>query len=315
MTTVLTVRNFLIKEKVFSSTMLLFIVVSFISPHFLSVDNMRNLLVQIAVYGIVALGMTFAIIGGEFDLAVGSILSMSAVLVVGLEPKLGLQMAVFISLLSGLVFGTINGFLVSKAKINSFIVTFGSMVTVKGLALTFADGRPIISNSQAFNRFGDMRLLGIPVMFIIFIVLLVVCHYILTYTRFGRNIYAIGGNLGVASATGINVSFYKWIIFSLTGLFAAIVGLLLAARLNTGSPVQGDDITLTVIASVVMGGTSLSGGKGNVVRTLLGVSIIMLLTNTFDMVGIQPYIQRVIKGLIIISVVALDSYNKKKNIA
>ncbi|HHW00489.1 MAG TPA: ABC transporter permease [Clostridiaceae bacterium] len=306
------IGNFLLKEKVFSSSVLLLIAISIASPYFLSVDNLRNLAVQIAVYGIVGLGMTFAIIGGEFDLAAGSMISISGVLAVGLEPKIGLGPALVVAMLSGLVFGCINGLLISKAGINSFIVTFGSMVTVKGLALTIANGRPITSQSEALNNFGDLRVIGIPVMFLIFVILLVVCHYILTYTRFGRNIYAVGGNLDVAKATGLNVAFYKAILFILTGLFSALVGILLAARLNTGSPIQGDDITLTVIASVVIGGTSLSGGKGNTARTLLGVFIMMLLSNSFDLLGIQPYIQKVIKGLIIISVVAFDSYNKKR---
>lgn len=312
MTTVLQVRNFVLKEKIFTFMVLLLVVISIASPYFLSMDNLRNFFVQLAVYGIAALGMTFAIIGGEFDLAVGSMLSLSGLLVVGLEGKIGLFPAIMLALISGLIFGGINGLLVAKAKINSFIVTFGSMVMVKGIALTFANGRPITSANQSFNHFGDLRIIGIPAMFIIFIILLVICHYILTYTRFGRNIYAVGGNLGVASATGLRVSFYKGVIFVLTGFFGAIVGILLAARLNSGSPIQGDDITLTVIASVVIGGTSLSGGKGSVIRTFLGVFVIILLTISFDLIGVQPYIQRVIKGLIIISVVAFDSYNKKK---
>lgn len=312
MATLYRIKEFLLKEKALSSSIVIFIIISLVSPYFLLFGNISNLLVQISVYGIVALGMTFAIIGGEFDLAVGSMVSMSAVLVVGLEPVMGLILAMGVALSSGFVLGLINGLLVSRAKINSFIVTFGSMVMVKGLALTYTNGRPIISKSLILNQIGDMRFLQIPVIVFIFIALLGICHFVLSYTRFGRNIYAIGGNLSVASATGINVNFYKSAIFIITGFFAAIVGILLAARLNTGSPVQGDDMTLTVIASVVIGGTSLSGGKGSVIRTLLGLFIIMFLTNAFDLLGIQPYMQKVIKGLIIISIVAFDSYNKKK---
>jgi ribose transport system permease protein len=312
MAVILRVGEFFTKEKALISSFLLFIVISIISPYFLTFDNLSNLLVQIAVYGIIALGMTFAIIGGEFDLAVGSMLSISAVLVVGLEPELGLIAAMLVALSSGAVLGLINGLLVAKAQINSFIVTFGSMVMVKGLALTYANGRPLISKSNVLNQIGDMRVFGIPLVIFIFILFLAICHYVLTRTRFGRNMYAVGGNLSVSSATGINVYFYKCSIFIITGFFAAVTGILLAARMNTGSPVQGDDMTLTVIASVVIGGTSLSGGKGSVIRTLLGLFIIMLLTNAFDLLGVQPYMQRVIKGLIIISIVAVDSYNKKR---
>lgn len=305
-------RDFLIKEKALSSLLIIIIVVSIISPYALTIGNISNLLNQISVYGIVAIGMTFAIIGGEFDLSVGSILSMSAVLVIGLEPKFGIAIAIIIAIASGTFIGLLNGLLVAKAKINSFIVTLGCMIMVQGLALTYTDGRPLISKGLVLNKIGGMEFLRFDIIVFIFILLLILCNYILRFTRFGRNVYAIGGNSNVASETGINVAFYKCAIFVLTGFFAAIVGVLLAARLNTGSPVQGAGIELTVIASVVIGGTSLSGGKGSLIRTLLGLFIIMVLTNAFDLIGVQPYMQKVLKGLLIISIVAFDSYNKKK---
>ena len=306
-----TIRFFL-KEKVLLCSIIMFMLVSVFSDAFLNAGNISNLLMQIGLYGIVALGMTFAIIGGEFDLGVGSMVSLSSVLVVVLYSHVGLALSVTIAILAGILIGIVNGFLVAKAKINSFIVTFGSMITLKGIALTVANGVPVSSRSEGLNAFGDARILGISLIFIMFAVLLLICHWVLTYTRFGRNIFAIGGNFNVASATGLKVNFLKGSLFVLTGFFAAISGVLMAARLNTGHPTVGDDIALTVIASVVIGGTSLSGGKGNVFRTLLGVFVMMFLSNAFDSLVIQPYIQRVIKGLIIISVVAVDSYNKKK---
>ncbi len=302
----------LFKEKILVAGIGFFIAVAIVNPPFLTIENLSNLTIQISLYGIAAIGMTFAIIGGEFDLSIGSMISLCGVLVAVFYPIFGLGLSLIIAVISGILLGVINGLLVAKANINAFIVTFGGMITYKGLALTFADGRPVICQSEALNYFGDMRAGGIPIMFLIFLVLLAISVYLLGYTRFGRNVYAVGGNIDVAAATGLNTWIYKFAIFAINGLAAAVIGILMTARLNTGSPVMGDDITLTVIASVVLGGTSLSGGKGNTFRTLLGVVVMMMLANAFDLLVIQPYIQKVIKGLIIIAVVAFDSYNKKK---
>ncbi len=312
MAALINLKKFFVKEKTFTSIIGIVILVAIINPYFLSFSNLVNLFMQVGIYGIVALGMTFAIIGGEFDLSVGSQLSLVTVLIVVLQPIIGLLLAIIATTLIAMLIGLINGLLVAKARINSFIVTFGAMVLYKGVALTIANGRPVISESETLNKIGDITIFGLPLLFIIFIALLVISNYILRYTKFGRNIFATGGNEEVASDTGINTKFYKISLFVITSFFVAITGVLLAARMNSGSPIQGDGMELTAIASVVIGGTSLSGGKGSIIRTLLGVFIMMILTNAFDVVGVQPYIQRVIKGLIIISVVAVDKYNKIK---
>jgi ribose transport system permease protein len=189
------------------------------------------------------------------------------------------------------------------------------MVTLKGLALTIAKGVPIPSKSHVLNEIGTMNIFGISIIFIVFILLLLICHFILSNTIFGRNIYAIGGNPFVAQTSGIQLAFYKTSLFAMTLLFASITGLFFAARINSGHPTVGDDSQLTMIAAVVIGGTSLVGGKGNVIRTLLGIFVMMLLPNSFDNLVIQPYFQRIIKGAIIVTVVAFDSYNKKKRAA
>jgi ribose transport system permease protein len=186
------------------------------------------------------------------------------------------------------------------------------MVTLKGLALTVAKGVPVPSKSQALNEIGTMNIFGISIVFVVFIVLLLICHFTLSNTIFGRNIYAIGGNPFVAQTSGISLAFYKTSLFVFTLLFASITGLFFAARINSGHPTIGDDSQLTIIAAVVIGGTSLVGGRGNVIRTLLGIFVMMLLPNSFDNLVIQPYFQRIIKGAIIVIVVAFDSYNKKK---
>jgi ribose transport system permease protein len=303
---------FLIKEKVLSFLILVFILTSILARSFLTPGNMTNLLTQVGLYGIAALGMTFAIIGGEFDLSVGSMISLASVLVVTFSSHTGLLAASLLTVLSGALLGLLNGLLVSKAKINSFIVTFGAMVTLKGIALTIAKGVPVPSKSETLNLIGTMNIFGVSIIFITFFVLLLICHFILSNTTFGRNIYAIGANPYVAQTSGISLSFYKSSLFVLTLLMSSITGFFFAARINSGHPTVGDDSQLTVIAAVVIGGTSLVGGKGNVIRTLLGIVVMMLLPNSFDNLVIQPYFQRIIKGAIIVTIVAFDSYNKRK---
>jgi len=306
------ISSFFIKEKIFSLTVLIFAIVSVINPFFLSAYNLSNLSMQIAIYGIVSLGMTFAIIGGNFDLSVGSIVSLTGVIAAALLSQVGLFLAMVAAISSGILIGAINGFFIARQKLSAFIVTFSSMVIIKGVALSLSDGRPIISNNAVFNNLGTIYFFGIPLLFFIFVFFLLLSHYILTNTRFGRNVFAVGGNYEVAKSTGIRVTFYRWFIFVITGFLSAIVGILITIRLNSGSPIQGDGMELTAIASVVIGGTHLSGGKGSVFRTLLGVFVMVLLTNAFDMIGIQPYVQKVIKGAIILTVVAADSYEKRK---
>ena len=304
--------RFLLREKIFTALLIMFIGVSFAAKSFLTWGNINNLMIQIGLYGIVALGMTFAIIGGDFDLGTGSMVSCASVLIAILMRRMPMVPAILITLLFSTVSGFLNGILVAYQKINSFIVTFGSMIMLKGIALSLGGGKPISTyDCVTFN--GIATVCGISLIFIIFFVLLLACHYILTYTSFGRNIYAIGGNYEVAKSTGIKVNFYKMILFVMTGLFAGIGGVLMASRITSGHPTVGDDMTMTVIAGVVIGGTSLAGGKGNVWRTLLGITVMMFLANAFNAMVIRPYIQRIIKGLIIILVVAFDSYTKKSS--
>ena len=310
------ILNFLIKEKVFSLALILYVAAAILmnGDGFNSFYNINNLLIQVATFGIVALGMTFAIIGGEFDLSVGSVYSLTGLLVVGLEPQFGLFSALLIAITVALALGLLNGVLVAKAKISAFIVTFGAMIMIKGIALSYSNGRPITSMCEAFNNFGGMKIGGISAFFVIFAFLFLICHYVLSYTRYGRNIYAIGGNKETAITSGINVDFYKMTIFVLTSFFAGLMGIFMAARLNSGSSVVGDGIELKVIAAVVIGGTHLAGGRGSLVRTLLGVFVLALIENIFNLKSdvFSPYFQRVIQGAILVTVVAFDGYNKKK---
>ena len=310
------ITNLLIKEKVFSLALILYLASAILlnADGFNSLYNINSLLIQVATFGIVALGMTFAIIGGEFDLSVGSVYSLTGLLVVGLQPQFGLFAALLIAITVALALGLLNGVLVAKAKISAFIVTFGAMIMIKGIALSYSNGRPITSQSTVFNKFGELEIGGVSAFFIIFVFLVIVCHYVLSYTRFGRNIYAIGGNKETAITSGLSVDYYKTMIFILTAFFAGLMGIMMASRLNSGSSVVGDGVELKVIAAVVIGGTHLAGGRGTIMRTLLGVFVLALIENIFNLKSdiFSPYFQRVIQGIILVIVVAFDGYNKKK---
>jgi len=303
--------RYLLKEKMLSVFIIMFIAMIFLSPFFLTVDNFLDILLQMSAYGIIACGMTIAIICGEFDLSVGSVAALCGLSTVILSEKIGLVPAIICSIILGGIIGLINGLLVSVARINSFVVTLSAMVIYYGVALKVCNGNPIQSSSDIFSEIGNGTLLGVPYPVYVFIIIVVLTHIFLTKTAFGRNIFATGGNYDVAKSTGINVKLYKSSVFVLASLTASIGGILLAARLGTGSPNQAQDAAMTVISAVVIGGTSLVGGQGSVIRTLLGLSILGVLTNALNLLNVYPYLQLALKGIILITVVATDSYYRK----
>lgn len=292
--------------------LLVFIIVtmSFASPYFLTKANVINILVQTSLFGIMACGMSFAIIGAEFDLSVGSIMSLCGLLSIQLSNPIGQIFAIIVALITGCVIGLINGLLVSKGHISSFIVTIGTMGIVKGIALKISGGTPIISESKWFGLIGSGTLLGIPNLLIIFVLVIIISAYCLKRTRFGRNVYTIGGNMEVAHNSGINVNFYKTAIFVISAFSASIAGILLASRLNTGSALLGDNAALSVISGVVIGGTSLSGGVGSIYKSITGMVVITLITISLDLLGIYSYYQTAIRGLLLVLIIGLGAYEK-----
>ncbi|MBV7273946.1 ABC transporter permease [Clostridium thailandense] len=308
---ILTIGKNILKEKMLMLLLVMIIIMSFLSPVFLTTVNFIDMLTQMSIYGLIACGMTIAIICGDFDLSVGSVAALSGLIMVMLEPKVGLAMAILITLVLGIAMGLINGFLVTVGKINSFIVTLGAMTVYYGVALKICNGNPVQSTSDALIEIGNGTIAGIPYPVIIYFVFVAITQILLIKTKYGRNIYATGGNYEVARLTGINVKFYKISIFIATSLTAAIGGMLLASRLGTAAPNNAQDAAMTVISAVVIGGTSLAGGQGNAIRTVLGMLILGILTNAFSLLNIYPYYQTAIKGIILIAVVAADSYYKK----
>ncbi len=278
-----------------------------VNDRFMTAANIVNIFSQICIYGVVAYAMTIAIICGEFDLSVGSTFALSSIAFIYLSQQFGVLLAFLFVVAIGAFIGFINGIIVSKAGIHAFIVTLGSMVSLKGLALFITDGKPIRNNDEILYQIGNGDFFGIPYLVIIFIAALIIFHFILTKTRFGRNIFATGGNCTVAKVAGINVVFYKTIIFVILGAVSALQGALLACRLGSGSSLFGGDLALSVVAMVVIGGTKLTGGKGSMIKTFFGVLVIGVIFNSLMLLKITPNIQDIIRGVVLIAVVSFDA--------
>lgn len=287
------------------------LVLSIMSPVFLTTANLTNVLLQAAINATIAVGMTFVIITGGIDLSVGSILALSGVLLGGaLRSGLNLFTSLIACLLIGALLGLINGFLITKGKLPPFIATLGMMSMARGLALVYTNGKSITGFSDGFRFIGRGSILGIYTPIVIMVVLYIIAYIILKYTRLGRYTYAIGGNSEGALLSGINVNKVLTILYVICGTTAAIGSIMLTARLNSAQPVAGLGYELDAIAAAVIGGTSLTGGEGSIVGTLIGALIISVLRNGLNLLNVSSYIQQVVIGLVIIIAVLADK-NKK----
>ncbi|CAI8717449.1 ribose ABC transporter permease RbsC [Priestia megaterium] len=288
---------------------ILIVIVSILNPSFLEPLNILNLLRQVAINALIAFGMTFVILTGGIDLSVGSILALSSALMAGMIVS-GVDpiFAILIGCVLGAVMGMINGLLITKGKMAPFIATLATMTIFRGLTLVYTDGNPItgLGENYYFQLFGRGYFLGIPVPAITMILAFAVLWVILHKTPFGRRTYAIGGNEKAAFISGIKVPKVKVMIYSLAGLLAALSGAILTSRLNSAQPTAGTSYELDAIAAVVLGGTSLSGGRGRIVGTLIGALIIGTLNNGLNLLGVSSFYQMVVKGIVILIAVLID---------
>lgn len=301
--------SFMEKIIPFIGLILLIIVVSILNPSFLDLSNLLNLLRQISINGLIAFGMTFIILTGGIDLSVGSILALSSAFIAlmitsGVDPII----ALIIGVLIGFVLGAVNGLLVTKGNMAPFIATLATMTIFRGLTLVITDGNPItnLGDSYLFQLFGKGYFIGIPVPAVTMIIVFVILLIILQKTTFGRHTYAIGGNEVAAKISGIKVNKIKILIYGISGLMSALAGGILTSRLNSAQPTAGTSYELDAIAAVVLGGTSLTGGKGRIVGTLIGVLIIGILNNGLNLLGVSSFYQQVVKGVVILIAVLID---------
>jgi ribose transport system permease protein len=285
------------------------LVLSILSPSFLSLSNLLNVLRQVSINALIAFGMTFVILTGGIDLSVGSILALSSAIVAQLLASgMSFIPALFIGLLVGALLGLFNGLVITQGNVAPFIVTLATMTVYRGLTLVYTDGRPItnMGDDLAFQMFGRGYFFGIPVPVITMLITFILLYFLLKKTTLGRKTYAIGGNEEAAILAGIHVSRVKWFVYTLAGLLSALAGVILTSRLHSAEPTAGTSYELDAIAAVVLGGTSLSGGKGSIVGTLIGALIIGTLNNGLNLLGVSSFYQLVVKGLVILIAILLD---------
>ncbi|ATA61537.1 ribose ABC transporter permease [Geobacillus stearothermophilus] len=289
---------------------LLCIVLSILSDDFLTMDNWLNLLRQVSINALIAFGMTFVILTGGIDLSVGSVLALSSAITAGMMAQ-GMNgfVAILVGLLAGMVMGVLNGVIITKGKVAPFIATLATMTAFRGLTLVYTDGRPITgfaSDDILFQMIGRGYFFGIPVPIILMLMVYIALYVVLKKTTFGRHTYAVGGNEEASRLSGLRVDRLKIYVYALTGTLSALAGLILTSRLNSAQPTAGTAYELDAIAAVVLGGTSLSGGRGWIFGTLVGALIIGVLNNGLNLLNVSSFYQQVIKGAVILLAVLLD---------
>ena len=281
---------------------------------FLTTNNIFNVLRQSATNLMLACGMTMVIILGGIDLSVGSIIAMSGVLGAAAVVWHGLPeiVGILIAILSGVIFGLLNGLVIAKTKIPPFIVTLASMNIAKGIAYVYSEGKPIRCMTDAWKFLGAGNVAGIPTPVITMCVVFIIAVLFLNRTKIGRHIYAVGGNETAAKFSGINTAKVKFVVFSFSGLMAGLAGITIASRLYSGTCTSGDGAEMDAIAAVVVGGTSMSGGSGKLGGTLIGVLIIGILNNGLNLMGVNSDWQYIIKGAVILLAVYTDFLRNRK---
>ena len=309
--------------------LVLMAVFAIVEPRFLSSTNLFNVMRQVSITGLLAVGMTFVILTAGIDLSVGSLLALcglvaAAVAKGGLESRFtvgagaeaagyGWQLALLAAVSVGVLGGFVQGFAITRLKVPPFVVTLGGMSAFRGLALLFAAGGPISGFTPDYTWWGQGRIAGlVPIPVIIFLAFALLAHIVLRYTRYGRQVYAVGGNPEAARLSGLDVRAVTLSVYVIMGFFAGLGAFVLSARLNSAEAVAGTGYELTVIASVVIGGTSLFGGVGSIFGTVVGALLIGVLLNGLVLLNVSSYIQQIIIGVIIVLAVAFDTFAKSQ---
>jgi inositol transport system permease protein len=304
----------------------LMLIFTILEPRFLSSVNLFNVMRQVSITGLLAIGMTFVILTAGIDLSIGSLLAFcglmaAAVAKGGMADRFtvgdeaigyGWPLAALSAIVLGILGGYLQGVAITKLKVPPFVVTLGGMSVFRGAALLFAAGGPISGFEKDFTWWGQGRIWQVPVPVIIFLLAAVIAHIVLAYTRFGRRVYAVGGNPEAARLAGVNVNAVICSVYVIMGFFAGLGSFVLAARLNSAEAVAGTGYELTVIASVVIGGTSLFGGVGTIFGTVIGTILIGVLINGLVILNVSPYVQQIIIGVIIVLAVAFDTFAKAR---
>jgi len=300
----------------YAGLLALVVVVSLLSDRFLTPENVGDVARRVSVINVIAVGMTFVILTGGIDLSVGSVTALAGVagtwaLTQGLPVPLGVALGA----LAGALCGLLNGVLVGVLRLPPFVATLGTMGAFRGLALLLTDGRTITEGvPRALGRLSDARFLGIPAPVWVLLPLALLAHFVLTRTRFGRYCYAQGGNPQAAFLAGVPTRFVVTSVYVICGACAGLAGMIDSARILTGNPAGGQEYELRVIAAVVLGGAALTGGEGTVAGATIGALLMAVLENGCNLLGISPFVQRIVIGALIVAVVAVDVIRQRGGI-
>ena len=308
------VLNYIIEYNTLIILLIMILISAFISDVFFSQTNISNLLRQVSGIGIISMGMLLVILTGGIDLSIGSVVAFTSVLCGSFLRSMPPALAICFSIIAGLLIGSVSGYLVSIHRIAPFIATLALMTIARGLGFIISKGSPVLlDETEVFmTNFGSGYFLGVPYPVLLMLVVFLVVYIILKYTVFGRIVIAIGSNEEAVRLSGIRLKYYKFMVYCITGGLAALAGIISTSRTGVGSPIIGVGLELDVIAAVVIGGASLSGGKGSAVNTLLGVFILGIIGNIMNLQNVPAYPQQVIKGLIIIFAVLLQGMQTSK---
>jgi len=296
------------KYRTLTILVLILIIATFLSDAFLTIDNILNVIRQVSIVAVIAAGMSFVILTGGIDLSVGSIVAISGALSASaLIKSNSVFLAIFIAVIVGIAFGLFNGLFITKGGIPPFIVTLATMVLARGCVLVFTNGGPIAVKSNAYKFIGKGYIFGMPFPIIILIIVFAASFLVLKYTKFGRSVFSIGGNREASRLSGINVKKTETIVYTISGLLCGITGVILTSRLGSAQPTAGTGYELDAIAAVILGGTSLAGGQGSVLPTVLGALILGVLDNILTLMNVNPFAADIVKGIVILLAVLADS--------
>ncbi|MEI7615743.1 MAG: ABC transporter permease, partial [Actinomycetota bacterium] len=292
----------------------LFIIFSAFVPSFFSARNLINILKQTSIIGIVACGLTFSVIAGSVDLSVGSIVSISGVLALSFSYR-SIWLAIFIPIAVSILIGLVNGLIITKFNANSVIITLAMLAVVRGLALIYTGGKMVEgADNSKFMLIGRSSLSGLNVYIFIFIIIAVILGIIMNFTALGRFVYHAGSNIDASKIAGIKVDNIRIYTFIISAVCAGIAGIILSSRLYTASPLTGNGYEFDAVAAIVVGGTSLLGGKGNIYRTVIGIFFIVTVINAMILLNLPVAFQYVVKAVIIVVAVWLDIRTSRVNI-
>ncbi len=306
------VIEFMREYMIFVVTVVLFIVLAIVSGPFLTSANIQNLFDQAAPDGLLALALTFVTISGEFDLSVGATMILAGVIAAKVEPSLGVWPCLLVGVAASVLVGFGNGLLVTYARINSFVCTLATGLMIAGAGLVITGGFLLPVSAPAFADLAFNKFLGIKLTIWMFAVFALICGFVLSRTRFGRRLFAVGGNVEAARLSGINTRAIKTSAFAIAGLAGGLAGAILVSRNGEGQAGDGISDVLYAFAAVVVGGTSVAGGRGAIWRTVLGVTFLGMISNGFDLLQINPDYQQIVEGGIILAAVAIDALSRRR---